>query len=232
MSTRNGSNESTTLDPMSETVWQSATDRTVTWIAHPEETMQRASHAAAFGDEVLLIDPLAVDDLDSVIAPVGEPTGIVVLFDRHTRDADRLAREYDIPIYLPEALTASRAGLKGETRPVESVLPDHITPITLVANRFWLEVMLCDAEHERLFVPETLGTTRNFRAGDEPVGVHPMMRFRPPRSMLEDRDVDQLFVGHGQPLDPVEQSDIETVLRRSRVRIPKAIVGGVKAALR
>ena len=49
--------------------------------------------------------------------------------------------------------------------------------------RVWREVALWWAERRLLLVADALGTISFFRAGDEPAGLHPLLRLRPPRSL-------------------------------------------------
>lgn len=49
------------------------------WIAEPEETMQRASHALVDNGDVWIVDPVDTSGLDEQIAEKGEVTGVVVL---------------------------------------------------------------------------------------------------------------------------------------------------------
>src|SRR5699024_3715660 len=66
-------------------------DGGVGWLAHPDERMQRASHALSTDDGVWLVDPVDADGLDDLLAEEGDVAGVVILLDRHKRDAARLA---------------------------------------------------------------------------------------------------------------------------------------------
>lgn len=79
------------------------------WLAYPDETMQRASHALSIDqpgdpdapDDVWVIDPLGAPGIDNRLRDRGDVVGVVVLLDRHGRDAATFARRHDVPIYLP-----------------------------------------------------------------------------------------------------------------------------------
>ncbi len=74
----------------------------VGWIAHPEETGARASHAVrGEGGGVWLLDPLDAPDVESLIDGLGSVTGVVVLSNFHARDADVFANRYDVPVWVP-----------------------------------------------------------------------------------------------------------------------------------
>jgi len=54
-------------------------DRGVGWIAHPGETMQRASHALVGDDGGLwVIDPVDAPDVDGLLSEFGDVAGVVV----------------------------------------------------------------------------------------------------------------------------------------------------------
>ena len=61
-------------------------DGGVGWLAYPEETMQRASHAIESDGQLWVVDPVDADGVDDLIAEYGEVGGVVVLLDRHERD--------------------------------------------------------------------------------------------------------------------------------------------------
>ena len=76
-------------------------DGGVGWIAHPDEEMQRASHALEHEGEVWVIDPVDAEGVDALLAEFGEVRGVVVTLDRHKRDAADVANRHDVPVYLP-----------------------------------------------------------------------------------------------------------------------------------
>ena len=67
-----------------------------------------------------------------------------------------------------------------------------------------------------LLVADALGTIPFFRAGDEPAGVHPVLRLRPPRS-LRGLEPDHLLVGHGEGIHPRSARGPRSRWRRARV---------------
>nr|WP_255195690.1 hypothetical protein [Halorarius litoreus] len=62
----------------------------VGWLAHPDETMRRASHALATDEGVFLVDPVDAEGVDALVADLGEVAGVVVLLEYHARDAERI----------------------------------------------------------------------------------------------------------------------------------------------
>jgi hypothetical protein len=169
-------------------------DDGVGWLAYPEETMQRASHAVASGDGVWVVDPVDAAGLDDLLAEFGAVEGVVVLLDRHERDSATVATRHDVPVYVPAWMSGVAETLDA---PVERV-GDGVGEFALervVDNPLWQEASLFDGE--TLVVPEAVGTVSYFRAPGEELGVHPMLRALPPGSLSE-YDPDRLLVGHGE----------------------------------
>ncbi|WP_114577915.1 hypothetical protein [Saliphagus sp. LR7] len=197
----------------------------VGWIAHPEETMQRASHAVAGDDGLWLVDPVDAPGLDDLLAEHGEVEGVAVTLDRHTRDAASIATRHDVPVWLPEAFDG-RGKLPDRT-PIarfgnelgESGLESH----TVVESRFWNEVALYDPDRGVLIVPESVGTAPYFLAGDERLGVHPMRRAVPPRAALGRfvGNVETVLVGHGAGVTSGASWALSDALSGARARIPR-----------
>jgi hypothetical protein len=172
-------------------------DGGVGWIAYPDETMQRASHAVESDGGLWLVDPVDVEGLDDLLAEYADPEGVVVLLDRHKRDAAAIATRHDVPVYVPEWMDGVVEKLDAPTRRFDRELADFDV-IRLINNPLWQEAVLFDGE--TLVVPEALGTADYFRAAEEPLGVHPMLRLFPPRA-LRSYDPDRLLVGHGDGID-------------------------------
>jgi hypothetical protein len=78
-----------------------------------------------------------------------------------------------------------------------------------------------------LVVAEAFGTASYFAVG-RPLGVHPFLRMRPPRS-LGRFAATRLLVGHGDPLHEGAASAIDEALARSRRDAPKAALAGIRA---
>lgn len=171
-------------------------DGGVGWIAHPAEVHERASHALVVNDDVWLIDPIDAPDVDALLAELGTVTGVVVLLDRHMRDAATFADRYDVPVYLPSPIDRMPDTDRIE-RFTGSLPGTQYRTITVLDKPGWHEVALYDEATATLVVPEALGTIANFRTGTERIGVHPMMRLFPPR-VLRRYTPDRILVGHGR----------------------------------
>lgn len=194
----------------------------LTWIAYPGETMQRASHALAAGDGVWLVDPLAAVGIYDEIEALGEVAGVVVLLDRHRRDAVAFADRYDVALHAPAPLGDALDGLGPPVEAFDGELGATgylMRPV--VANRFWREAALVHDDGDTAVVPEALGTASQFTAPGERVGVHPGLRLWPPRGPLGDLDGERLLVGHGPPVLEGAGPAIRGALAGSRRRAPQ-----------
>ncbi|MGM0399445.1 MAG: hypothetical protein ACQEQY_10705, partial [Halobacteriota archaeon] len=164
----------------------------VGWLAHPEETMQRASHAIAVDGDVWIVDPVDAPGVDGLITDLGDVVGVVVLLDRHQRDADAFAQRFDVPVYLPPYID------REFDAPVERLgvrLPETtVRVLHTVDLPFWQEAALFDGE--TLIVADALGTVEYFVVGPERIGVHPMLRPVPPTT-LRDLTPARVLTGHG-----------------------------------
>jgi hypothetical protein len=157
------------------------------WIE--ETAYARTAHALAADGHVWVLDPFEADGVEERIRALGEPAGVVVLLDRHRRDADAFAARLGVPVHVaPERLDGA---------------PFELLPVR--RNRFWKEVALWWPERRVLVCADALGTAPFFRAGSEAVGVHPFLRLRPPR--LRGLGAEHLLVGHGEGLHGAEAAE-------------------------
>jgi hypothetical protein len=183
------------------------------WLPDPGEVMQRACHGIAVGGRVWVVDPVDVEGLDERVRAAGEPAAVIQLLDRHNRDCEEVAGRLGVPLRrLPSG--------EVEDSPFE--------PVQLIRNRLWNEVVLwCPAERI-LVVPEAVGTAPYFRAGDERVGIHPMLRLTPPRK-LAGFDPEHLLTGHGTGMHgPETAAALRHGLDGARRRIPQAMLSIVR----
>lgn len=175
--------------------------------------LRRCSHALAAGGRVWLLDPIAAtgadgDPIEERVRALGEPAGVLQLLDRHTRESEGWARRLGVPLH---------------------VVPTHVDGapfvfLPVVRRRFWRETALWWPEQRVLVTADALGTIRHyFRVADERLGVHPLLRLTPPRSLrgLEPRHV---LVGHGKGVHGDDTPDaLATALSGARRRIPSLL---------
>ena len=199
-----------------------------TWIAYPGETMQRASHALVVDGEVWVVDPVDAVGLDDYLADFGDVAGVVVLFDRHRRDSAEIATRHDVSVWVPECMDGVAPELDAPVERFRYELADTgYVAYTLVDNRFWQEAILYSDERNVLVVPESVGTAAYFRTSSEPLGVHPMMRVRPPRKLAR-FEPDRLLVGHGAGIPEDAADALATALDGSRRRTPTLVAKNLK----
>ncbi len=77
-------------------------DRGVSWIAYPDEPMQRASHVLSTDAGVFVVDPVDAEGIDDLFAEFGDVVGVVLLLDRHKRDCAAVATRHGVPVYVPD----------------------------------------------------------------------------------------------------------------------------------
>ncbi|MFD1515543.1 hypothetical protein [Halomarina rubra] len=206
-------------------------DGGVGWLAHPDEEMQRASHALATDEGVYLVDPVDADGLDDLLAELGEVAGCLVLLDRHNRDADAIARRHDATVYRPAWMDGIDSNYLAPVEDLGTRLGDTGYEVyQLYDTPVWREAYLYHPEDRTLVVSEALGTAAYFRAGDERVGVHPMLRMTPPRE-LADYDAERLLVGHGRGVTTDAGSAVRDAIDGSRRRAPTAYLQALRGML-
>jgi hypothetical protein len=181
------------------------------WLVE-DEFIEQCSHALVVGESVWLVDPLNGDGVEERIREAGRPRGVLQLLDRHKRDCASLA---------------SRLGVPHHVVPQQPIAPFEFVPIRL--GRAWKEVALWWPEQGVLACADVLGTARYFLAGDEPLGVHPLLRFRPPRHQLEALHPTAILCGHGAGVFEEADAALREALRTARRRIPGQVASAVRA---
>jgi len=192
------------------------------WLAHPSETLQRASHALAVEGEVWVVDPVDAPGLDDLLAELGSVVGVVVGLDRHKRDAAAVANRHAVPVYLPRPLAGIADAFDAPTSIVGDELADTgYRTITVVDNRLWTEVALYHERWGTLLVPEAVGTAPHFVVGEERLGVHLALRVTPPRRALSGLSPDRIVVGHGAGVHEGASTALAEALRNARRNAPR-----------
>jgi hypothetical protein len=176
-----------------------------------DERMQRTSHALAGEDGVWIFDPIAWEPALERIAELGKPAGVVQLLDRHKRDCAEVATLLSVPRYA---------------------LPDNELPgleqIVVVDFPFWRERAVWVPSRQALVCADALGTAPYFRTPDEPLGVHPLLRLKPPR-VLGRYEPQHVLCGHGAGVHgPETPAAVREALATARRRLPRAWLGGLR----
>ncbi|MFB6078500.1 MAG: hypothetical protein ABEJ80_05935 [Halarchaeum sp.] len=201
-------------------------DGGTTWLAHPDEAMQRASHVLATDAGVFLVDPVDAPGLDELVGEFGDVAGVVLLLDRHERDAATVARRHDVPVYRPSFISRD---IDAPTESFRGTLPGTDYRLLRVLDApGWHEGALFDGE--TLVVAEAVGTAGFFCAPDERLGVHPMLRLTPP-SALRGLRPERVLVGHGRGVDDAAADALRYALEHSRRNAPGVFLRGLRSLL-
>ena len=175
------------------------------WIV--DESLRRTSHALAAGGRVWLLDAVDWPEAVERALGLGEPAGVIQLLDRHPRDCATLAERLGVPqLVTPDELPGS---------------PFEVVPI--MRRKRWQERALWWPETRTLVTADALGTIPFFTGGKGAVGVHPLLRLKPPRQ-LGRYDAERLLVGHGEGVLTAAAAAIHEALRRSRRDLPRVLV--------
>ena len=169
-----------------------------------EEAGTRTSHALAADGRVWLIDALDWPDAIDRALALGEPAGVVQLLDRHNRDCAVLAARFGVPhLVVPDDVPGS---------------PFELVPV--VRRKVWRESALWWSATRTLVVAEALGTNGFYTGGRAPIGVHVVLRLRPP-NMLGAFEPESVLVGHGEGVVGTDANDaLREALRTSRRGLP------------
>lgn len=185
------------------------------WLVE-DEFVRRCSHALVAGGGVWLVDAVDGPGVEERVRTAGEPRGVVQLLNRHGRDGAELARRLGVPLYeVPTRLPGT---------------PFELLP--LVDRRGWREIALWWPERRTLVVADALGTLGYFLAPGERLGVHPLLRFFPPRT-LDRLDPEHLLFGHGEGVHgPPAATGLHEALRTARRRLPATWARAMRDGLR
>lgn len=181
------------------------------WLAH--EKLRRTSHAVKTRGGVWVFDPVLWEPALERVSELGEPAGVVQLLDRHGRDAAAVAGRLGVPHYAV---------------PLEGIEDSPLEIVPVARSRFWKEVAAWIPGLRALVVADALGTVGYFRAPGERIGVHPFLRFRPPRA-LERYEPRHVLCGHGAGIHGDEAPrELHEALRTARRRLPNAWLGALR----
>jgi hypothetical protein len=175
------------------------------WVA--EEAMTRTSHALAGDGRLWLVDALDWPEAIERALGLGEPAGVVQLLDRHERDCAALAKRLDVQhLVAPDAVPGS---------------PFEVVPV--MRRKRWQERALWWPAARTLVTADALGTNRFYTGGRGAVGIHVLLRPKPPRQ-LGGYDAERLLVGHGEGVLTGAAAAVDEALRRSRRDLPRVLV--------
>jgi hypothetical protein len=174
-----------------------------------DEWLARCSHALCAEGRVWIFDPVDSPGVEERIRALGRPAGVIQLLDRHRRDSSALAE---------------RLGVPHHGTPFDGVPGAPFDPVAIVRHRLWREVALWWPKEQVLVCGDVLGTVGHFVAPGELLGVHPLLRLVPPRSLsrFAPRHV---LGGHGAGVHGDEAAPaLEEALATARRRLPAALI--------
>jgi glyoxylase-like metal-dependent hydrolase (beta-lactamase superfamily II) len=180
------------------------------WIV--DEFMERCSHALVEDGRVWAIDPVDGDGVEDRIRAAGTPAGVLQLLDRHNRDC---------------AALATRLGVRHHVVPQASLGP--FACIAVKNSHSWNEVALWWPDRHVLVCADAAGTAPYYRAGNERLAVHPLLRVRPPRRQLGALQPDVILCGHGEGVLEDADAALREALSTSRLRIPGQVASALRA---
>ncbi|NIS34429.1 MAG: hypothetical protein GWN07_27945, partial [Actinobacteria bacterium] len=95
------------------------------------------------------------DDVYERLDGLGDVAGVVLLLDRHRRDAGAVAERYGVAIHVPEVLGDAADGLGAPVERFAGELGETgFRSKPVVGNRLWREAVLVGAGGDTLVVPE------------------------------------------------------------------------------
>jgi hypothetical protein len=168
-----------------------------------DELMRRASHALVVGGRVWLTDPIDVPELEERVRGLGEPAGVLQLLDRHSRGCAEWAERLGVP----------------HLRAWQSVGNAPFEVLRVRDRRWWREVALWEPVGRILVCADALGSVAYFCAPGERIGLHPLVRLRPPRALAR-VEPDRILCGHGAGLHEDAAAAMQEALRTARRRLP------------
>ena len=209
-------------------------DGGLSWIAHPEESMQRASHAVGVDstgvpvvdreadiESVWVIEPVDFDGLDDELASLGPVAGIVVLAGLHRRDAAAVASRHGVEVHLPATIGGLSKRIAAPTTVFEDALADTgFRSIPVLTGIPWAEAMVFDDRTGTLVATEMLTASDRGTGPGERVAVAPYTRLIPPREQLSGLSVDRVLLGHGPPVTDDAQAALDHALANSYRGLP------------
>jgi hypothetical protein len=170
-----------------------------------EGWLARTSHALRAEGRVWVFDPVDSPGAEERIRGLGEPAGVIQLVDRHRRDCAVLAERLGVPLH--------------ET-PFNGVPGAPFDPVPIVRHRLWREVALWWPEERVLVCGDALGTVGYFVAPGELLGVHPLLRLTPPRTLSRFAP-SHVQCGHGEGVHGDEAAPaLAEALASARRRLP------------
>ena len=176
------------------------------WMTAEADPAEKCSHALVADGRVWLVDAQDGSGVEERVRALGEPAGVIQLLDRHGRDNAAWASRLDVPHHVV---------------PFDRLDGAPFEFLRVVRSRVWKEAALWWPERRTLVCADAVGSARYYRAGDERLAVHPMLRPIPPRKRLGIVSPEHVLCGHGEGVHGDEaEPAFREALRTARRRIP------------
>lgn len=191
-------------------------DGGLSWMAHPEETFRRTSHALAADGDCWLVDPLDGKGLDETLAGLGSVAGVTVLSSYHLRDAAEIASRHGVTVHLPASFDDVGHRVDPPVEWITDELGDTGFRVLDAGNPFWEDVALYHPGRRTLVTGDALTTADYHTTADRELQVTPYLAPWPPRKQLSGLAVDRVIVGHGRGVFTDADRALSTALSESR----------------
>lgn len=198
-----------------------------TWMAHPDEDLQRSSQAIEVSGDVWLVDAMDADGLDKRLADLGEVAGVVMLGNHHERHMDRIAQRHDVAVHVPEWFHDSSLDFDAPVVRFDSELGETGFELLFLRDNFFRqEGALYHSERKTLVVSDTL-MSAVFTAEPGRVELFPPARLVPTYDALRGLEVDRLLLSHGDPVFDDVEDQIDRALAQEYRSTFSAVIGSV-----
>ncbi|WP_135533948.1 hypothetical protein [Halostella pelagica] len=197
----------------------------VSWLAHPNEEGERASHAIRADDGVWVIDPVDARGIDDLLGELGDVAGVAVLCSYHARDAGAIANRHDVAVHVPRWMDRVAERVSAPIERYKTTIGEsgfHVTRVEPLS--MWQEAIAYRESDGTLIVPDLLGSGSGYTVSDERIGVVLSHRLFPPRETLGELDPDRILFGHGGGVFEDANAALDDALSGARKRFPRALL--------
>lgn len=205
----------------------------VGWLAHPDETGERASHAIVTDDGLWLVDPVDAEGVDGLLTEYGDVAGVAVLSNYHARDADAFANRHDVSVHVPRGMARVEERVDAPVERTDAVLGSAgFDTVAVEPLSLYEAVVAYRPADGTLIVPDLLSSGSGYPVGDERVGVMLGSRLFPPREVFADVEPERILFGHGRGVFGAADEALDDALDGARRRLPRALVANFGTNLR
>ncbi|MDX5989797.1 hypothetical protein SIM67_16305 [Haloferax mediterranei ATCC 33500] len=197
----------------------------MSWLAHPHEEGERASHAIKADDGVWIIDPVDGPGVDELLESLGAVAGVAVLCSYHARDAGTIADRHGVAVHVPQWMDRVDERVDAPIKRYEATFGEsgfrvhRVEPLSM-----WQEAIAYREADGTLIIPDLLGSGPGYTVGDERLGVVLSHRLFPPWDILGGLEPQRILLGHGEGVFEDASEALNDALTGARRRFPKALI--------